>query len=903
MSVPPLPRRVVHQGTVEAAGFFVAGAHDGRVLALWSPGTRVWRRWDGWLAVLAHPRAVRAETAPGLPLVEQPVAGGRALLGAPLTPRELAAVQPEPGEVLLIQAGRWLRAPLSGDAGKDPEDLSTWLAVDSFQVTPVRSLGAPAAVPQSRPDPLPDPDFRSRLDGVPPADPELASVIEALREGAGAGRPAPRHPRPSLIDLLRYGADGIRRAGGSFLSSFLSRRPGQRGPAVDRPREPSRALLSLRRLLSRLVLSTPLSRAIGHRYSAYIQRMVEMFESGDIESALRHAIPLDAGMRKLPPAFSLRPPSARQSLRIRPGVAPAASAVPFDLFADLQRLYRQTFQRLEAQGRIQEAAFLLAEILHAHEEAVAFLERHGQLQLAAEMAEARGLPAGLVVRQWFLAGERQRALRVARRTGAFGDALGRLERSGKHEEARGLRMLWASGLAGAGDFAAAVDVAWPVAEARGLSRAWIDRAIAQGGEVAGRMLARKAGVWPAPFAAIRDEVLELLESRDTERIAARLAFARGLLQGSKSPEAQVLARAAVRAVARDSTLASPHRMSGGELRKLVELAADGALRTDAPALELPAKSSWLARGEPLQVEIAAGDVGAVPAFDAAYLPDGRVAVALGEAGARLLNRSGRIVAELDQPAQHLVVSDHGDRAIALARRGETWRLARLDFAARRAGPWTDARLDAWAPDYDGALWYVAGPDGVVAVEVAGPRCDGPWGLSDLPGPVVAIARSATHASLEIAGKAAEVWTYQLPSLTLRSREAVPTVLGAGEQGLSARGELIQTMVETAEGGEWRLWVKSAGAPPLLLPFAGPLRLGAPTIAEADWAAVPVYHPGGLRIYLIYLTNGDVRATLDLARTTQAALRLTPGTLTVADDHGRVLVLDLGHGQVIRNLRL
>jgi len=82
------------------------------------------------------------------------------------------------------------------------------------------------------------------------------------------------------------------------------------------------------------------------------------------------------------------------------------------VYGELRRLYREAFHRLESQERIEEAAYLLAEVLHAHEEAVGFLERHGRFLLAAEMAEARHLPPGLVVRQWLLAGNRERALRT-----------------------------------------------------------------------------------------------------------------------------------------------------------------------------------------------------------------------------------------------------------------------------------------------------------------------------------------------------------------------------------------------------------------------------------------------------------------------------------------------------------
>src|SRR5262249_3706532 len=152
------------------------------------------------------------------------------------------------------------------------------------------------------------------------------------------------------------------------------------------------------------------------------------------------------------------------------------------------------FERLEREGRIDEAAFVLAELLRESAEAVAFLERHGRLRLAAELAEARALPPGLLVRQWVLAGDVDPALRIARRRGAFADALVRME---NHERAPALRVVWAETLAEAGDFAAAVDVIWPVESARRIGAAWVEHAIAQGGVPAARMLAKKLVLAPA----------------------------------------------------------------------------------------------------------------------------------------------------------------------------------------------------------------------------------------------------------------------------------------------------------------------------------------------------------------------------------------------------------------------
>jgi hypothetical protein len=725
--------------------------------------------------------------------------------------------------------------------------------------------------------------------------PEDAVCVRLLR--AGARRMDDRGPGASLVLSGDLGRD-----------EPLPPEPGE----IDPPPEPphrvrggaanSRFATAIHRLTGRTALASRLSRAVGRRHASYIRKMREMFESGDLDSALRHAIPLaaEAGPRRLP----LRPFAPRTDLHIRPERSRhwSVSEISPDLHGELRRLYREAFHRLESQDRVEEAAFLLAEVLHAHEEAVSFLERHGRLRLAAEMAEARDLPPGLVVRQWFLAGDRQRGLRIAHRTGAFADAVTRLERSRQTEQAAELRRLWARELAAAGDYAAAVDTIWPLEDERRRALEWMDRAIDQGGAPAGRMLARRIALLPEPFPEVRTASLRLLESWRAEGAPARLAFAETLRRGPRTPEVATLARAAVRAISRDSGRLGA-RMAPADFKHLASFAGDGALRADALALPIPARTLWITRDEPLEVEIAARDAGTIAAYDAVFLPNGLTAVALGEAGVRLLSRGGRIVAELDQPAHRLVISDHGDRAIALAKRGDAWRLARLDFSLRRAEAWCEARLDAFAPDYDGALWFVAGPDGLLAAETAGKRLDGAWGVSRLPGNALAIARSAVQFSLVLAGEGSEVWTYELPSLTLRRRDPVsiaPVIRRTHRIAISPEGTLAEPSPGGATGRQITLQIH--GGPDVEIPLANSGRPGEPVIA-GDWVALPVYSSDAACVFLVHLPSAAVRAEITLGRSAKVGLRLTPQYLTLADDRGRILVLDLENGQVRRDFRL
>jgi serine/threonine protein phosphatase PrpC len=930
--------------------------------------------------------------------------------------------------------------------------------------------------------------------------------------------------------------------------------------------------------------------------------MLEMFETGDLEGALRHAIPLSADVAAglSPPA--LLTPRPRTDLSIVPHRARATSSLGLadDLFSVLGRTYRRAFERLVAQGDIEKAAFVLAELLQASEEAVSFLERHGKWTLAAEIAEARELAPGLVIRQWFLAGERDRAVQIARRSGAFADAIQRLE--GTHKEhARALRLLWASSLAEAGAFPAAIDAVWPVEAARGLAAAWLDRAIAVGGETGARMRVRKLRLLPGSFGEVRDEVRALLadDGDDGRRLA--LATANELLQGETSAGVRRVAGVVARALLGDVGDGEAARLG----RRLLDVAGDGVLRADVlacrpeqakaapeappvsvqafavthmgnvrtlneddvlatslnddfaaskrraiegevsrggvllgvfdgvggassgefaselvkktvfdamrgafvtrgsdvsawaatlreavvaggrelwregvtnparrgagctatvatvcgstlllaqvgdtrgyvlrekklvqvtvdhtlvnqllaegklsleesasyehqnvvtralgvsedvevdltgvalrrgdvvvlcsdglsrmvgdaaireallgraphhacealqslalaaggydnlsivvaevgwgglalpsaadPVLAVPIEGATLddapvdavplrARASAHRVRRVAADVGALRVWDAVELPDGRLLVALGELGARLLARDGRVLARFAQPTQHIVFSDHGDRAILVARRGEALRLARLDLLSKRVRPWCDARVSAFAPDFDGSCWYVGHENRVFAIAATAEGWGHDWTLEHAP--VGGIARDPKELSVRFSsdGASAEVWTFESASRTLRSRRSYDGL--TGPVATSAGGALVawRDMRAVEEKGSGpAFWLGDR-----VRPFGtegGALAGAGRPVITAEWIAFSAGVDGaeaGQRVLFFDTSALRERLVVVLEGATAAAVRVQGDRAVLCDDRGRVLVLSLRDGSVAREIRV
>jgi hypothetical protein len=767
-----------------------------RAVALWGPGVTVHRvdALGGLLVRFPVPRWMDCARAPGLPLVriapegERPRSPGPApstlVASAPLAAAEIADLAPPAGAAIVVRGG----VPVSVvPAAHDAEDPASYLDVSAFVPVPVVALGP--APPPPRVVVAPPEVPARRLLGVADAPPQVAEVLAALKAARLGRKPAP-DPAPlsflaALFTALTAWVARIFRARRDRPAPAPVRAsPGRSLVVVSAPTPAAPSALqrlgtALRHFFAKVLVGANLAPFLGRRQAEYVGKMIDLFEQGDLGEALRHAIPLggdEAEAGEAPPPM-IGVPRPRSNLAISGGSGGKGSALyaPEDFYADLRRRYRAAFERLERDGRIEEAAFVLAELLRESAEAVAFLERHGRFRLAAEVAEARGLPPGLLVRQWLLAGDASRAVLLARRHGAFADALARL---GQHAQAPVLRMLWAGTLADAGDFAAAVDMAWPLPEARAVAEAWIDAAIAQGGAAAARMLARKLALVPASFPDVRACAHKslLLDAEDEGAARERRAFAEALLAEPTSPASRTLARPLLRALVRDGS-----RTGDPATRLLVDrlegFAGDEALRADRPPW--PAERTPRASPGPRTLTLAATDTGATPVHDAAHLPDGRTLLALGEAGVRVLGRGGRPLFDLGQPAHRLVVSDRGDRALALARRGDAWRVARLDLVGRRSQAWCEARFDCTAPDFDGSQWVVAAGSRLLVIDALEARFDALASLDLREAAALAVSRTSSSCVVALAepGDRLARCRYDLPSWTLRRRDRFDAPFG------------------------------------------------------------------------------------------------------------------------------
>ena len=676
-------------------------------------------------------------------------------------------------------------------------------------------------------------------------------------------------------------------------------------PDVDRLRAATTGAASRRRGLgARLLMRTPVRDVIGRRHARYLERLTRSFERGDYENALRDAIGL-AGTGEGGGWMSLRLPGRRTGpLRPTSRLGGGGGAVPWhsSVSDHLTALYRRAAEQLEQAGEIERAAFVHADLLKQPRDAVALLERHGRFELAARLAEGRALDPDLCVRLWWRAGDRPRAIALARARHAWAAAIDRL-RDLPPEFALELRAEWLAYERARGDHRAAIEVAWPEPALREGIGADLAALRARGGVHAAASLALELAWRPGETC----EALALLGGSEPARAgrgeaaagdarapggatgrppgaAERLAFLETLVELPAVDETadRRLATAGVRALLRDAAAAQVRTTRGGRTTfNRLRDRADPLLRADLAPFPAGAERQDVA------VIDAAADPGAIAIADAVWL-EGTLLVAAGERGLLRLTESGRVAQQWALGADHLVVADHGGALLVGARGEAVIELQRLELASGRLQRWA-ALSERWLPrSYDGGTLVALGPDGAEGLDTTALPPRALW--TDLRGAnVLAFERAAgwmtALVDLPVEGRrrerTIERWTWELPARRLLWR------------GFPYADELSPGPRVTADGTV--VWI--AGDTLHSAPRERPreaIALTGPSAIEVSGEHVALLEPARLTI------GSSCVATFGGAE--RIDFRVHAEVATVWTPDGRVVVADLVTGEVLANLR-
>lgn len=835
------------------------------ILDQWQTGASVYRFADGDLLRFCHPVSVQCEAMLGWPLIRQ----GRALCSAPLAPQEIRGLPA--ADVWLVRGSHVTALHLRDATALAP---SQWLDVSRY--TLLDTYDCRSTLPEPEVEPLAvQTDVREILGGaLGPVSPEREAVMQALLErqrnapknqpqpartpGTNRGNNAQRTSWPwlklgatavILVAVFWMGSQGksnglpplpaspttpasfqisgvlVGTLIGSVLftlllislRSVLRRDTPMQSGAPRAPAQPSLAPratptppkpVAWRRWLTRLTLNSRLSGLYGKRQAAYMRRMLDMFENGDLEEALRHAIPLGGGQSSVDQSFGT--PQRRQELAINQQRA-SGRAMLFEqgMESHLREIYRQTFERLDREGRIEEAVFVLAELLKVRQESLDYLEKHGRHQQAADLALAWDMPAAVIVRLLCLADNWQRALQVARRDDAFADAVVLLHKKWP-ETADRLRLEWAQSLTGKGLWLQAVDVVWSLPAERAQAAQWLLNAEAAGGRLAIGALVKRAILLPDTLEAYGTWVEQLRD--DPQRFVERAVLAETLLLHKTQTGALAwLTRATVHAIIADQ--ASGHgRLTLTQLQTLVKMSKDKLLHADLPG-KLPAPpASQPLRNVDSPLQWTAPAMGNRAILDAVPLEDSRYLLALGEAGAVVIDAAGKTLFHFPVPAQAIVLGHSRQMALVLARRDDVWRVSKLDLVNRTATDLGVQRLDVFAKSFDGTAWTIGRGHQLRVVDVDRGFTT-LWHVSDLPGRILSLQddEQGEYLWLSDPQQGSQLWHYRLPDRRLISRE--PTPARIYEDG-------YQLFHASSEVPEYRILSEGEGDPLLLLEQRG-----------------------------------------------------------------------------------
>jgi hypothetical protein len=882
-----------------------------RLVGCWRPGAAALRFAHGDLLCYAAPIDEDCENLPAWPLRHE----GSALCSAPLSDLERAVI-PD-GDVWIV-SGAEVVTLCKRDS--EPIDPSTWLLVDHLSLHDTYDCSLALPVPVVL-------DFDSRPlrevlgNAVPSSSREQAEFLAAMERAQQKYAKRAPHARRApwgrarrfifvftvMISIAAIISLGVEQGSEvlwalAFIGSIawfiagLLRREGAlsaRHLAAPRRLEVPRGALPLRSglvhpqrwrtWLARIAMMSQLARLVGLAQARHLRRLLGFFNDGNLDEALRHAIPVDGTHGSLGQAFGT--PGRRADLELTRVHRPTtAIGLDNELQNHLRTLYRQAFAKLDREKRFDEAVFVLAELLNAKREALDYLEKHQRFAQAAELALGWDMPPDVIVRLHCLAGDWRRAIVVARRDNAFATAVMQLEK-GWPDVARRLREAWGITLIQQGDWLRAVDVVWPDKSLRAKATQWLLTAESVGGRLAARALVQRAVLLPDTLERYAKELQELQRNRLLWR--DRLAMAEALASVGRSPMTERLAALIAPAVLAD--LARGHRrLDLRKLQRFVHFTGDVLLQADMPNLDWPCATAEPAAKRKDVLCLDAPEAGIHRVLDAVPLDDQCYLLALGESGACVVDATGRIWTRFAKPAQRVVLAQSRQVALLLARRESFWRVGRIDLAQKISLDVGVLAFDFWGTQFDGLNWTIAQGRHLRVIDIQDSLHQVVWQVADLPGVIRALTTSPDleQILLEVPEKTLERWTYRLPGRNLLPIDDVSHIDGQLYLLNPSGGIVAITVGQSADQQlclRWQVPGKS-----LEFPLGTALRENLRFYVAGEWLVVVARDESGYLVRWVLLATGAEHVRARWAGDAQPSVRPCGEEWLLYDARGRVL---------------
>jgi tetratricopeptide (TPR) repeat protein len=252
-------------------------------------------------------------------------------------------------------------------------------------------------------------------------DPPPETIIEAGGEGIGE-----EAPRPDAAPVSKQIAGRAGMGLGKALA-WLGKALGSQ----------KLAKLGGKLMAASMNLVPRLTEKLLGKQEAGLRQLLKYFQSGDVEKALRHAIPIggNAPGGVVPGGTDLPLQDTRYSLAAILGGAGPASAwfTPDELFRQLEREYRRQAEAAAKRGDYRRAAFIYGKLLADYHMAAAVLGQGGLHHDAAIIYLHRLGDHFSAAREFEAAGELDRALQLYRQKNEHVRAGDLLRRMGEEE--------------------------------------------------------------------------------------------------------------------------------------------------------------------------------------------------------------------------------------------------------------------------------------------------------------------------------------------------------------------------------------------------------------------------------------------------------------------------------------
>jgi hypothetical protein len=223
-------------------------------------------------------------------------------------------------------------------------------------------------------------------------------------------------------------------------------------------------------------------------------------------------------------------------------------------------------------------------------------------------------------------------------------------------------------------------------------------------------------------------------------------------------------------------------------------------------------------------------------------------------------------------------------------------VTRLDLMNKTSEPLPQLQLATWADGTDGSMWFVYDGQALCGLDLHDPRLPALWRVQ-LPMPYGRPTRNALSLTVVPSPAPGELewWRYELPSLTLRTRQQLQLPQINERVVVLADGNTCVT-----QGGiAWHQQFSGANRRQLT-GLAGGVIIDADGAGE--WFSLVARSEAGNRWMLVDLGGVTVRFVAQLPRAV-FTVRMRQDVAVYADREGRVLAVDLDSGRLLRDLRV